>query len=139
MKHIFIATLALLAGLGAAAQDGAKPFMGYFENTEYNVYLRINLHDGDVSVPQHELYGELPGYLGKKNNSFCWVITDAKLQKHKATVGLVNDYGSEDLTATLTFKNDTTLVLRQGSGSTIKVPNKGKWLKLPGTIEFIKK
>ena len=52
---------------------------------------------------------------------------------------LINDPGSDDLTATLTIKNDTTYVLKQGKGSTLKVPNKGKWQKLPSEIVFIKK
>ena len=52
---------------------------------------------------------------------------------------LINDYGSEDLTATLTRKNDSIYVLKQESGSTIKVPNKGKWQKLPKTLEFKRK
>ncbi len=52
---------------------------------------------------------------------------------------LINDTGSEDLTATLTVKNDTTYVLRQMKGSTLKVPNKGKWQKLPTEVTFIKR
>lgn len=138
MKHL-LTTLALLCALTASAQSNEKPFKGYFENKEYNVYLRISLHDADVNVPAHELFGPLPGYLGKVNNSFFWLLTDAKVQKHKATISLINDYGSEDLIATLTLKNDTTLVLKQGDGSTLKVPNKGKWQKLPASLTFIRK
>lgn len=139
MKHA-LTTLALLAPLAAAtAQTADKPFAGLFENAEYNVYLRLNLYDNDVEVPGHELYGPLPGYLGKRNNSFCWLITDAEAKKGKATATLVNDFGSEDLTATLTLRGDSTLVLKQGGGSPIKVPNKGKWQKLPSTLEFTRK
>jgi hypothetical protein len=47
---------------------------------------------------------------------------------------MINDYGSEDLEATLICQNDSTYVLRQGKGSTIKVPNDGKWQRLPQTI-----
>ena len=54
----------------------------------------------------------------------------------KATLQLINDFGSEDLTATLTRKNDSIYVLRQGDGNPIKVPSKGKWQKLPKTIEL---
>ena len=56
-----------------------------------------------------------------------------------AELVIINDTGSDDLTATLTIKNDTTYVLKQGKGSTLKVPNKGKWQKLPSEIVFIKK
>lgn len=138
IKYV-IQCLALTCAIGAQAQTEAKPFKGYFENGEYQVYLRINLHDNDVNVPAHDLFGPLPGYLGKKNNSFYWLITDGETQKRKATISLINDYGSEDLTATLTLRNDTTLVLKQGDGSTLKVPNKGKWQKLPKELVFIRK
>ena len=56
----------------------------------------------------------------------------------KATLSLINDYGSEDLTATLTMKNDSTFTLRQDDGSTLKVPDKGKWMKLPKELELKK-
>jgi hypothetical protein len=49
---------------------------------------------------------------------------------------MINDYGSEDLTATLTVQGDSVFVLKQESGSTLKVPHKGKWQKLPKTMEF---
>ena len=52
---------------------------------------------------------------------------------------MVNDTGSDDLRATLTQLNDSTYVLRQGSGATIKVPNNNKWQKLPGTLTFIRR
>ena len=58
---------------------------------------------------------------------------------HEATLQLINDFGSEDLEATLIRQNDSVYVLKQGAGNTIKVPNNGKWQKLPKSIEFIKK
>ena len=115
-------------------------FRAYLFNKEYNVYLRINFYEQDVRVPGQELYGTLPGYLGKVNNSFCWVITSCQIKNDReATLQLINDFGSEDLTATLTRKNDSIYLFRQGAGSTIKVPNKGKWQKLPKSLEFKRK
>lgn len=120
------------------AQDNT--FRAYLYNNEYNVYLRINFYDQDVRVPGQELYGTLPGYLGKVNNSFCWVITSCQIKNDReATLQLINDFGSEDLTATLTRKNDSIYLFRQGAGNTIKVPNKGKWQKLPKSLEFKRK
>ena len=56
------------------------------------------------------------------------------------SLALINDYGSEDLTATLTRKNDSIYVLKQEDGSSLKVPVKGgKWQKLPKTLEFKRK
>jgi hypothetical protein len=114
------------------AQKEDKSFRAYLYNNEFSVYLRINFYDQDVEVPGQPLYGKLPGYLGKEHNSFCWVITSCKVKnEEKAELQLINDFGSEDLTATLTRVNDSLYVLRQESGSTIKVPKNGKWQKLP--------
>lgn len=130
-KILLAACLAMLA-TGIQAQ---KNFRAYLYNNEYNVYLRINFYDQDISVPGQDLYGKLPGYLGKLHNSFCWVITDCEVKDEQhAEMQLINDFGSEDLTATLTWLNDSTYELKQGAGSTIKVPNKGKWQKLPKTL-----
>ena len=79
---------------------------------------------------------ERPGYLGKKHNSFCWLITSSKIDGEKAELQMINDYGSEDLTATLTVENDSLYVLRQVEGSTLKVPKDGKWQKLPSKLVF---
>ena len=131
--------LGMTAGSGWAQKEDAA-FRAYLINNEYNVYLRINFYEQDITIPGQELYGQLPGYLGKQNNSFCWVITACNVKSDtQATMQLINDFGSEDLTATLTCVNDSTYVLKQGAGNTIKVPNKGKWLKLPKTLEFKRK
>lgn len=135
-KVIFSALLLLLPTLIWAQKQG-ESFRAYLYNNTYNVYLRINFYDQDVTVPGQELYGRLPGYLGKLHNSFCWVITSCDIKSEKrAELQLINDFGSEDLNATLTRENDSIYVLKQGAGSTIKVPYNGKWQKLPKTLEF---
>lgn len=122
------------------AQNEEKDFRAYLFNKEYDVYLRIDFYNESISVPGNELYGKLHGYLGKNNNSFCWPITAAKLKdEHTAELSLINDYGSEDLTATLTQQNDSTYILKQEKGSTLKVPKNGKWQKLPKTLPFKRK
>ena len=138
-KFIFTALLSACLAAASAQNDGGA-FRAYLINNTYGIYLRINLYDQNVSVPGHELYGELPGYLGKNNNSFCWAITSCEVKSEReAELNLINDFGSEDLTATLTCENDSVYTLHQGKGSTLKVPNKGKWQKLPKTIRLIKK
>ena len=120
-----------------AEQKDSTAFCAYLYNNEYEVYLRINLYDEDIKVPGQELYGTLPGYLGKKNNSFCWVVTSARIKDSKtATLDMINDYGSEDLTATLIRKNDSIYILKQESGSTLKVPKNSKWQKIPKILEL---
>ena len=138
MRKISLTVIALLLTISAfAEQKDSTTFRAYLYNNDYEVYLRINLYDEDIKVPGQELYGTLPGYLGKKSNSFCWVITSAKIKDRKtATLNLINDYGSEDLTATLTRQNDSIYILKQVEGSTLKVPKDGKWQKIPKTLEL---
>ena len=134
-KIITIIILAFLLS-PALAQENKEPFRAYLINKEYNVYLRIDFYQDNISVPGQDLYGKLPGYLAKQHNSFCWLITSAEVEGNKATLQMINDYGSEDLTATLTAENDSVYVLKQIEGSTLKIPNNGKWLKLPKTLEL---
>ena len=140
VRNILVTMLLLCCSTGLYAQQDSTTFRAYLYNNEYNVYLRINFYKQDVTIPGQELYGPLPGYLGKQYNSFFWVITSCEIKNdHEATLQLINDFGSEDLTATLTRQNDSIYVLRQGAGNTIKVPNKGKWQKLPKTLAFKRK
>lgn len=136
MKKLFATIICLLAVLTTTAQEADGPFRAYLINKEYNVFLRIDFYQESISVPGQDLYGKLPGYLSKQHNSFCWLITSAEVDSNKATLQMINDYGSEDLTATLTAESDSVYVLKQIDGSTLKVPNNGKWQKLPKTLEL---
>ena len=135
-KLILLSAACLFALLTVSAQKTAKPFRAYLYNNDYEVFMRIDLYDERITVPGQDLYGELPGYLGKKNNTFCWLITAAKIDGNKAELQMINDYGSEDLTATLTAENDSLYVLKQVGGSSLKVPKEGKWQKLPSKLVF---
>ena len=150
-KSIFIALFMLfgelfpaLGGAGSfgsvrAQQQNDEPFRAYLYNGDYKVYLRINFYEQDVIISWQELFGPLPGFLAKEDNNYCWIITDFKIDGNKAELEITNDYGSEDLTATLTCVNDSVYTLRQNSGSTLKVPEKKSWKKLPTNMTFIKK
>ena len=131
-KFVTLLFCSILSAVAYGQEPTSRPFCAYLYNNEYEVYLNINFYEQNVTVPDQELYGQLPGYLGKKNNPFCWVITSATLKgAARAELSLINDYGSEDLKAELTCLNDSTYELRQLSGSALKVPKKGKWMKLP--------
>ncbi len=138
IKNIIAIAIFLVLSSDVLAQQDS--FRAYLYNNEYDVYLRINFYDQDVQVPGQDIYGPLPGFLGKRHNSFCWVITSCRVKNEReAQMDLINDFGSEDLTATLTRKNDSIYILRQETGSTLKVPHNGKWRKLPKTIEMKRK
>ncbi len=117
-----------------------KPFKGYLYNAEYQVYLQINFYEKDVRPAGQELFGELPGYLGSKRDVRQWLITDAKVNKDRtADLSIINDYGSEDLMAKLVVENDSTYLLKQINGSTLKIVVDNKWVKLPKTLEMKRK
>ena len=140
MNKLIAISLFCLASIGLKAQSNNSPFRAYIYNNDYDVYMRIDFYDQNISVPGQDLFGQVPGFLSKKNYTFAWLITSATIKGDKAHLSLINDYGSEYLTATLIRKNDSIYVLKQEDGSTLKVPAKGgKWQKLPKTIEFKKK
>ena len=104
--------------------------------------MRINLYDNDIKIPGQEIFGEIGGFLRSDDDSRCWIITSAEMneKKHTANLEIINDYGSEDLTATLSYNpKDSVYTLKQGAGSTIKIARNRKWVKLPGTMQFKKK
>ena len=137
-NYLKTASVALMCALSltATAQSDSTDFRAYIINNEYEVFLNIDFYGESIEVPGQELYGRLPGYLGKKRNPFCWVITSAQVTGNTATISLINDYGSEDLTASLTRKNDSIYILKQLEGSALKVPKNGKWQKLPKVLEL---
>lgn len=137
MKPLLFSVLLSFVSSASLAQKDSTAFHAYIYSQEYDVFLNIDLYKQDITVPGQELYGQLPGYLGKQNNTFCWVITTAKIKNdHVAELSLINDYGSEDLTVQLTQKNDSTYILRQLEGSSLKVPKNGRWQKLPKSFEL---
>ena len=103
-----------------AFAQSPSPFDGRFVNKEFNIFLHLNLTLKNIIVPNHDLLGELPGYLGKNNNNFYWLITDGEQKNNRqATLSLINDYGSEDLTASFEMKNDSVFILKQDAAGTL--------------------
>lgn len=112
-------------------------FRGYIYNAEYQVYIKMDFYKNNVKVPMQEIYGELPGYFGAKRDSRLWLISSAKITNKKtAKLSITNDYGSEDLSATLSYNYDGTYTLKQGDGSRMKIVVNRKWVKLPNEIKF---
>ena len=107
---------------------------GYYYNEEYQVYLHINTIDNDVTVPEQEIYGQLPGYFGSKRDSRLWLVLEAKPSGKKTEITVINDYGSEDFTATLSENSDGLLTMKHEHGSTYKIVVNGKYVKIPKTL-----
>ncbi len=145
MRKIIIAMVALIATIGVCAQKpttlpDSTLFKGYFYNNDYNIYLQLDAYRQNITVPGQDIYGEMPGYLGDTRDSRKWLFTSSKIiNKSTLRLSVINDYGSEDLVATLTQKDDTTFVLKKESGSTLKIARNGKWQKLPKQISFYKR
>ena len=109
-------------------------------NKEYNVYIRIDLNSKQIRVPGQDIFGFIPGFFGDYEDARKWLFTDAELMNsHTAKLQIVNDYGSEDLEATLSYEKDGTYVLTQGSGSVLKIARNRKWVKIPKKLVFTRR
>lgn len=125
--------------LTSFAQKDSTIFKGYLSNNEYEVYLQINFYQNDIKVPGQEIFGTIAGFLGDRKDSRKWLITNATIEGKTAHLSIINDYGSEDLTADLTLESDGTYSLKQITGSNIKIARNRKWVKIPKKLTFMKK
>ena len=125
--------------LTSFAQKDSTIFKGYLSNNEYEVYLQINFYQNDIKVPGQEIFGTIAGFLGDRKDSRKWLITNAAIEGKTAHLSIINDYGSEDLTADLTLESDGTYSLKQIAGSNIKIARNRKWVKIPKKLTFMKK
>lgn len=145
MKNLILAVFSLFFGLTVMAEEPVDEkdttiFVGYLYNAKYDVYIQMDFYHQNILVPHQEVFGEVAGFLGDKQDARKWIFTNVEL-KDNTTAGLqiTNDYGSEDLTATLRQVNDSTFELRQEQGSTIKIVRNRKWLKVPKTLVMVRK
>ena len=128
-----------LSYLTSFAHNDSTIFKGYLSNNEYEVYLQINFYQNDIKVPGQEIFGTIAGFLGDRKDSRKWLITNAAIEGKTAHLSIINDYGSEDLTADLTLESDGTYSLKQITGSNIKIARNRKWVKIPKKLTFMKK
>ena len=138
MKKLITIAFLLLADYALWAQTPCDDFRAYLYNKEYGVFLKIDLCDESITIPDQDFYGSLPGYMGKKVNNFIWLITSAEVKGKKAKLTMINEFGSEDLIASLVRENDSLYIFRQEEGSQLKLSQKGKWQKMPKKMEFIR-
>ena len=120
------------------AQTDSTLFKGKITNKEYDVYMNIDFYHKNLKVPGQELFGEMPGYFGDRRDSRKWLITDADIEGKTAHLSIINDYGSEDLTAYLIALPDGSYELQQKEGSNLKIARNRKWVKIPKKLKFTK-
>lgn len=118
------------------AQTDSTLFKGKITNKEYDVYMNIDFYHKNLKVPGQELFGEMPGYFGDRRDSRKWLITDADIEGKTAHLSIINDYGSEDLTADLIALPDGSYELQQKEGSNLKIARNRKWVKIPKNLKF---
>jgi len=138
MKRRILTTLLCFVGLACMAQVDSTLFQGRISNKELDVYMVIDFHHKNLKVPGQELFGEMPGYFGDKRDSRKWLITDAVVDGKTAHLSIINDYGSEDLTADLVALPDGSYELQQKEGSNMKIARNRKWVKIPKRLKFVK-
>lgn len=141
MRKTLLSLLALALAATARAQAPADTatFCGRYYNKEYNVYIRLDAYHKNVRVPDQDVYGDLSGFLGDNQDSRKWLFVDSAVEApDRLALTIVNDYGSEDLTATFTRQPDGTFLLRQEQGSALKVARNKKWAKLPKSLPFVR-
>lgn len=119
-----------------ALEKQAGPFKAHLVNDEFQVWLDIDFINKNIIIPGQEIFGELPGYFGAKRDTRKWIISEATVKGKTAKLLIINDYGSEDLTAELRLNSNGTYTLKQLDGSTIKIVVNNKWLKIPKEIVF---
>lgn len=129
----------MTASTNSVGKDSTT-FKGYLYNQKYDVFIVMDFYNNNVVVPQQEIYGDMSGYFGDRQDGRKWLFTSATIKNGKtAEIQIINDYGSEDLTATLSTDDGKNFKLKQGKGSTMKIARNRKWLKMPKELDFVKR
>lgn len=138
MKKMALLICTLWIAVAALGQTN-RPFEGKIVNKQYDVYIRMNFYDNDIVVEGADLFGKLPGFFGDEKDARKWLFTKAKIKGDKiADLQIINDYGSEDLEATLELTKEGVYVLTRKSGSDMKIARDGKWVKIPKRLVFVR-
>lgn len=139
MKRILLLTwLMILSIFSVHAQEVADStiFTGKIVNKEYQVWIEMDFKHQNILTPGQEIFGLVPGYFGARRDTRKWIITDTSVKGKVATLTIINDYGSEDLEAQLTYQDDGTYLLERLSGSTMKIVVNRSWVKIPKKLVF---
>jgi len=136
MKRLATIITLLSLTLASMAQE-VRTYEGQYYNDENDIHLVINLYEQSIDVPGLELekcYGFLRG-----NTNGCWIILKVKEKDDShALVRAASEKGSDAQDILLT-PNETGMTIEQTDGANIKGIKGRKYVKLPKTIDFIKK
>lgn len=140
-KSIIIAAITIVFAhffMSSTPDDNneSRQFKGRFYNAENKIYIDINLYDHNIIIPMQEVLGELDGYIASDQCGTTWCIVSSQVKGNKATIDVINNYGSEDFNATLQLKGDSILSYTHNGGSTLKFPVNRKWQKIPSKLIF---
>lgn len=136
-KLIFALFMSLVPMLLPAQTDST--FNVTLHNDEYKIYITMNLYDKDVDVPGQAVLGKVEGFIASKQSSSKWIIVSSRIiSKTEAEIEVINDYGSEDFMAVIKRNADGTYSYTKKGGSTLKFAVRGKWQKIPGSLELVK-
>lgn len=137
MKRTVLIAIMCLFLSNLYAQD-RRNFDCTIENPEYKVFLKINLYEKDIVIREHEeIFGEVDGYMGSKQSSQIWIVTNSSIiDDSTAELTLINIYGSEDLIIKLSLNDEGTYEMKTIEGSTLKFAVNNKWQKIPKTLSF---
>ena len=140
IRNILLLFILTLTCGNLRAQD-SNIFKGYLYNDTYKVYIQMDFYKQDIMIPDQEMFGNVPGFLGQQTDARKWIIVDAQVADDRVTakLSIINDYGSEDLEAELKYNPDHTYTLTQLSGSAIKIVEKKKFVKIPKRLTFKKR
>ena len=137
MKKLLILSFVCLTSIVLNAQNTSEPFRAYLINNEYDVFLKIDFYKQNITVPGQDIYGELTGYFGSKRDGRLWLIPEMeRISDNKIEVNVINDYGSEDFTATLTEDENRVITMKHLKGSTFKIVVDRKYVKIPKEIKL---
>ena len=99
-RIIFISLLGVTLFPSSLLAQESTPFKGTYYNKELELYIVLDFYKHKLLVPGQSILGEVSGYLGDNRDSRKWIFLDAKpVDKLSFKADVVNDYGSEDLTA----------------------------------------
>lgn len=138
MKKLIFALFMSLVPLLLPAQTDTT-FNVTLHNDEYKIYITMNLYDKNVDVPGQAVLGKVDGFIASKQSTGKWIIVSSQIKsKNEAEIEVINDYGSEDFTAVIKRNSDGTYSYTKKGGSTLKFAVRGKWQKIPGSVEFVR-